>query len=102
MCILKKYVRNKVQPEGSIAKAYVATECVIFCSMYLDNIETIFNHTDHNADHEWADDEPTLSIFKQMVRPMSERRYEFIDVNELSKVHFYVLNNYKKIKDFIE
>ena len=61
-----------------------------------------FNHTDHNANHEWDDNEPTLSIFKQMVRSIGGRRYEFIDMNEISKAHFYILNNYKEIKDFIE
>ena len=33
---------------------------------------------------------------------MGKRRYEFIDVNELSKAYFYVLNNCEKIEDFIE
>ena len=55
---------NKARPEGSIAKAYVATECVTFFSMYLDDIKTRFNRADRNADHEWGDNEPTLSIFK--------------------------------------
>ena len=70
--------------------------------MYLDDIEIRFNRTDRNADREWNDNEPTLSIFKQTVRPIGARRYEFMDVNELSKAHFYVLNNYKKIKNFIK
>ena len=89
-------MRNKARPEGSITEAYTATECVIFCSMYLDDIKIKFNCTDRNADHEWGDNKPTLSIFKQMVRPLGARRYEFMDVNELSKAHFYVLNNCEK------
>ena len=60
-------MRNKARPEGSIAEVYVATECVTFCSMYLDNIEIIFNHADRNTDREWNDNEPILSIFKQTV-----------------------------------
>ena len=83
-------------------EAYVAMECVTFCSMYLDDIEIRFNGTDRNADYKWSDNELILSIFKQMIRPIGGRRYEFIDVNELSKIHFYVLNNYEEIKDFIE
>ena len=70
--------------------------------MYLDDIKIRFNHTDRNADCKWGDNEPTLSIFKQTVRSIGERRYEFLHMNEQSKVHFYILNNYKKIKDFIE
>ena len=95
-------MRNKAKPEGSIAEAYVAMECVTFCSMYLDDIEIRFNRTDRNANHEWDDNESTLSIFKQIVRPTGAKRYEFMDVNKLSKVYFYVLNNCEEIKDFIE
>ena len=102
MCTLKKYECNKARPEESIAEVYIATECVTFCSMYLDDIEIKFNHTDCNTDYEWDDNELMLSIFKQMVRSIGVRRYKFMDVNELSKAYFYVLNNYEKIKDFIE
>ena len=70
--------------------------------MYLDNIEIRFNCTDCNTDHEWSDNKSTLSIFKQTIRSIGARRYEFMDMNELSKAHFYVLNNCEKIKDFIE
>ena len=70
--------------------------------MYLDDIEEKFNHADRNADCKWGDNEPTLSIFKQTVRPIGARKYKFMDVNELSKIYFYILNNYKEIKDFIE
>ena len=48
------------------------------------------------------DNEPTLSISKQTVWPIGARKFIFMDVNDLSKVYFYVLNNYEEIKDFIE
>ncbi|KAH0705888.1 hypothetical protein KY289_010964 [Solanum tuberosum] len=32
---LKSYVRNPTCPEGSIAEAYIANECLTFCSLYL-------------------------------------------------------------------
>ena len=83
-------------------EAYVATKCVKFSSIYLDDIEIRFNRIDRNADYEWSDNEPTLSIFKQTVRFIGARRYEFMDVNELSKAYFYVLNNYEEIEDFIK
>ena len=95
-------MRNKVWPEGCTAKAYIAIECIIFCLMYLNDIKIRFNHVDRNADHKQGDDKPTLFIFKQMVQPMGGRRYQFMDMNELSKTHFYILNNCKEIKDFIE
>ena len=57
-------MHNKARPKRSIAEAYVATECVTFCSMYLDDIKTRFNCIDRNIDHEWGDNELILSIFK--------------------------------------
>ncbi|XP_074374289.1 uncharacterized protein LOC141714684 [Apium graveolens] len=33
---LKGYVRNRSRPKGSIAEGYLAEECVIFCSRFLD------------------------------------------------------------------
>ncbi|KAK2653264.1 hypothetical protein Ddye_013120 [Dipteronia dyeriana] len=52
MCLrkLKGYVRNKARPEGSIAKGYLADECVTFCSRYMDGVETKFNKSERNYD----------------------------------------------------
>lgn len=36
MGTLKSYVRNRACPEGSIAEAYIANECLTFCSQYLE------------------------------------------------------------------
>ena len=54
---LKRYVRNRARPEGSIAEAYVADECLTFCSKYMDDVETRFNR------------EPRIMVFL-MKRPM--------------------------------
>jgi hypothetical protein len=40
---LKRYVTNRVRPKGSIAEAYIADECLTFCSKYMDDVETKFN-----------------------------------------------------------
>nr|XP_025638419.1 uncharacterized protein LOC112733613 [Arachis hypogaea] len=49
---LKQYVRNRAQPEGSIAEGYLSEEILTFCSRYLDNIETRINRPGR------VDDEP--------------------------------------------
>ena len=41
MKVLKGYVRNRNQPEGCIAKCYIAEEGIDFCTEYLSNIEVI-------------------------------------------------------------
>jgi hypothetical protein len=45
---LKRYVRNRARPQGSIAEAYIANECLTFCSTYLDGVETRFNQEPRN------------------------------------------------------
>ncbi|XP_051153050.1 uncharacterized protein LOC127266732 [Andrographis paniculata] len=37
---LKRYVRNRVNPEGSIARGYLVEECMTFCSRYVGDLET--------------------------------------------------------------
>nr|GMC80231.1 uncharacterized protein LOC109169448 [Ipomoea batatas]GMC91093.1 uncharacterized protein LOC109169448 [Ipomoea batatas] len=58
---LKRYVRNKAHPEGSIAEGYVANECLTFLSLYLDGVETRFNKPDRNNDKQ--ETHGGLSIF---------------------------------------
>ncbi|XP_057760779.1 uncharacterized protein LOC130981179 [Arachis stenosperma] len=36
LCRLKQFVRNRSQPEGSIAEGYLSEEILVFCSRYLD------------------------------------------------------------------
>src|SRR5271157_652096 len=41
MGILKKYVRNRHRPEGSIVEGYVAEEVIEFCTEYMTGVEPI-------------------------------------------------------------
>ncbi|CAN6546998.1 unnamed protein product [Malus baccata var. baccata] len=47
---LKKSVRNKAKPEGSIIQTWVAYEVLTFCGMYLKDVETNFNRPLRNND----------------------------------------------------
>ncbi|XP_028060576.1 uncharacterized protein LOC114264176 [Camellia sinensis] len=60
---LKGFVANKAHPEGSIAEAYISKECTTFCSMYLDGVETLFNHPERNYD--MGDRGLGLAVFTQ-------------------------------------
>jgi len=46
---LKKSVRNKAHPEGSIAEAYLVDEALTFCSRYMEDVETRFNRLPRNV-----------------------------------------------------
>ncbi|KMZ59777.1 hypothetical protein ZOSMA_65G01110 [Zostera marina] len=47
---LKKYVRTRSHPEGSIAEKYLADESMTFCSRFLHNVETKSNRTERYID----------------------------------------------------
>jgi hypothetical protein len=44
----KSNVCNKAALKGCIAEGYIATELVIFCSMYLNNVPTFYNTPQRN------------------------------------------------------
>ncbi|XP_070036384.1 uncharacterized protein [Nicotiana tomentosiformis] len=78
LCKLKRYVRNKARPEGSIAKGYLINECLTFCSIYRTGIETRFNREDRNDDGFSNKDELILDIFSKCVRPFGDGNYDTI------------------------
>ncbi|KAG8373547.1 hypothetical protein BUALT_Bualt11G0035900 [Buddleja alternifolia] len=45
---LKRYVRNRAFPEGSIARGYLMDECMNFSSRYLNDVETKENRQPRN------------------------------------------------------
>ena len=47
---LKGYVQNKACAEGLIAEGYIDNECLMFCSLYYNNTETIWNRPERNYD----------------------------------------------------
>ncbi|KMZ69495.1 hypothetical protein ZOSMA_211G00040 [Zostera marina] len=47
---LKKYVRTRSHPEGSIAEKYLVDESMTFCSRFLHNVETKSNRTERYID----------------------------------------------------
>jgi len=47
---LKCFVRNIARPEGSIAEAYVANECLHACSWYFDDLDTRHNREGRNRE----------------------------------------------------
>lgn len=53
---LKGFLRNRSQPEGSIAEGYIAQECITFCSRYFEGIETVFNRPQRNDDSHFNED----------------------------------------------
>ncbi|KAM3358714.1 hypothetical protein P3S68_021647 [Capsicum galapagoense] len=100
---LKSYVCNRACPEGSIAEAYIANECLAFCSRYLKGGDLSFywsRKCDDEIQHETSKEE---CLF-----PSTGELYGREDVFEMRKhcwKHIYifffnciseVVENYKK------
>jgi len=99
---LKKYVKNRARPEGSIAEAYIVNEALTFCSMYLTGVETRFNRLARN----WVDDEERIvkkiSVFDTRCRPIGKMTPVTLDTHLREKAEWYVLHNCSEIQQFIE
>ncbi|XP_065872300.1 uncharacterized protein [Euphorbia lathyris] len=99
LCEFKQSVRNKAHPEGSIAEAYVAKECLTFCSMYLNGIETRFNRDDRNND---MGNDDSLSIFSQHCRPFGATKFIDLSEEEYNFVQWFVLQNCEEVEPFFQ
>ncbi|CAL2260083.1 unnamed protein product [Prunus armeniaca] len=67
---LKKSVRNRAKPEGSIVEAWVQYESLTFYGMYLKDVETVFNRPQRNHDGGMRNEK--LSVFAQSARPFGD------------------------------
>ena len=75
---LKCYVRNRARPEGSIAEAYVADECLTFCSKYINDVETRFNREPRNIG--FSDEEAyAADVFGHGVNFTSAYQYVYVE-----------------------
>jgi len=98
---LKSYVRNKAQPESSIAEGYLAEESLTFCSRYLDGIETIFNRIRR------VDDEPDTmassvsGLFPPVGKPVGGFTYFSLSTKENLQAHRHVLTNCAQVNPFL-
>nr|XP_025650886.1 uncharacterized protein LOC112747020 isoform X1 [Arachis hypogaea] len=101
---LKSYVRNKAQPEGSIAQGYLMEEILTFCSRYLENIETRWNRprrVDDEPTHEesnpWLD-----TLFPQVGKPLGVSSYFTLTATEKLQAHRHVLTNCSIVDNYLQ
>ncbi|XP_028095166.1 uncharacterized protein LOC114295170 [Camellia sinensis] len=98
---LKKFVTNRARPEGSITEAYIVKECITFCSMYVDGIETVHNRPERNQDR--GERRKGLTVFTEIARPIglitrdADMSQEYRDM-----AHWFLLNNSPEIEKYLE
>ena len=100
---LKSYVRNKAQPEGSIAEGYLAEEVLTFCSQYIEGIETQINRptrVDDYPDNRHSSN--VNSIFPPVGRVVGAFSTFELSAMEKRQAHRYVLLNCLEVKPNIE
>ncbi|XP_039794861.1 uncharacterized protein LOC120660402 isoform X2 [Panicum virgatum] len=97
---LKRFVRNMARPEGSIAEAYVANECLNACSRYFDDVDTRHNREGRNRERVVLG-EGGLSIFQHGVTLLGASRMTYNE-NDYDKMLWYILNNTPEVEPFIE
>lgn len=96
---LKSYVRNKAQPEGSMAEGYVKDECLTFCSRYFEGVETPFNRPPRNDE---TIDGKEMYMLNSGGRKLGKVDILELDYKSLAQAHRYVLLNHSKIQPFRE
>jgi len=101
MHTFKNDVRNKSHPEGSIAEAYVADECLTFCPRYLNRAETRFNRVERNKEggERWNNG---LSVFTKMGKPLGQGNINELSHEDRKQAQLYVIKNCDEAQPFIE
>lgn len=98
---MKKYVRNCARPKGSIVEAYIATEALTFCSMYLTDIETRFNKPEGN----WIDEDAhagNIFVFQTLTRLLRKMSQIKLDDDLWNRAEWCILQNCHEIQHYIE
>jgi hypothetical protein len=99
---LKGYVRNKAQPEGSIAKGYIAEECMTFCSWFLEDIDTKLNRLECHETSAVNESPSGLSVFQTINYSKKGCKVETIPSLELKQMRHYIITNCDKTAPWIE
>ncbi|KAL4294523.1 hypothetical protein AHAS_Ahas18G0236600 [Arachis hypogaea] len=91
LCRFKQYVRNRTQPEGSIAEEYLSEKILTFCSRYLDNVETRLNRPTR------VDDRPNeaapgeiASMFSEVGKAVGATSFFSLTATENLQAHRHV------------
>lgn len=94
MKVLKDYVRNPARPEGCIAEAYLAEECMRFCSQFLKNTTNVEEKPDRNKEFE------SSSILEG--RPISAATSFHLTEKEKNIAHLAVIQNLAMVEPYVE
>lgn len=94
----KGYVKNRSNPEGSIAETYIKHECVTFCNLYLkDSVEPPPSKSSNTLDRF------NLSVVTDVVRAFGPVRQSssILSREDLVEAHWVVLRDCTEVEQFL-
>ncbi|KAK7349692.1 hypothetical protein VNO77_07266 [Canavalia gladiata] len=102
--LLKSYVRNKARPEGSMAEGYLMKEILIFCSRYLDNIETRWNRSRRVDDdvNDMQSNKRIIELFPLVEKPIGGSAYFKLTSIERLQAHRHVSTNCPIVDQYLQ
>ncbi|XP_072078255.1 uncharacterized protein [Arachis hypogaea] len=103
LCRLKQYVRNRSQPEGSIAEGYLSEEILVFCSRYLDSVESRINRPSRVDDRprEVMPDE-SATMFPEVGKAVGAASFYTLTPAEKLQAHRHVLVNCLAVEKYLD
>ncbi|XP_060183024.1 uncharacterized protein LOC132612978 [Lycium barbarum] len=99
MCKYKGFVRNRSNPEGSIAESFLAEECLTFCSRYLhDGVKTRFSRYQTEDEDVQTKGNDFSHIFPKTGHPIGSKKKRKgktfdMDSHQWVEAHRYALFN---------
>ncbi|KAM3191465.1 hypothetical protein ACQJBY_069003 [Aegilops geniculata] len=99
---LKGYVRNKAQPEGSIAEGYILEECMTFCSRFVDGMPTKLSQSERHEDG-GIDQSPTgISIMSTVDYSKKGFVCESLSLAEINQMRHFIITNCEETAPWID
>jgi hypothetical protein len=96
----KRFVRNQGRPEGCIAEAYTAYECMTHCSTYFSDIINRFTRPERNLDAEKNISPNGYSIFGHAINLLGGSKLH--EDKDYDSMVWFVLNNCEEVDEYRE
>jgi hypothetical protein len=93
-------VQNRSRPEGSITEAYVADQCLTFCSKYMDDVDTRFNQEPRNKGFS-SEEAYGVDVFGHGVNFISASK-PLSEDSAIDQMVWFVVNNCSQIEKYVE
>ena len=92
---LKNLLRNRARPEGSIARAYIESEVLTFCSSYMDDDVDGLPEFDGPTDGD-------TDVFMHVVNLIGRDQLQYVYDKTFNLLVWYVLNNTDEVEPYLE